>query len=70
MSTINGKVKWFNDKKGFGFITGEDGKDYFVHHSTIIDPSRKHKTLMEGEEVSFEGTETEKGLAAQKVVRR
>jgi cold shock protein len=60
-----GSVKWFNDQKGFGFITAEDGKDYFVHHSSII--GNGFKTLSEGAEVKFEVEKSEKGLRAVQV---
>ena len=51
----NGIVKWFNDSKGFGFITSEDGSDVFVHHTSITGGG--FKSLAEGESVSFD-TET------------
>ena len=58
-----GKVKWFNDKKGFGFIVPEDAsKDLFVHHSSIL--GEGFKTLAENQEVEFEIEETEKGPKA------
>ena len=61
-----GTVKWFNDSKGYGFITREDGeKDLFVHHSAIQGDG--FKTLTEGERVEFEVVEGEKGPAAQDV---
>lgn len=61
----NGKVKWFNDAKGYGFITTDDGKDVFVHHGDIqIDGWR---TLAEGDAVCFEVTEGDKGLKATNV---
>ena len=62
-----GKVKWFNDAKGFGFIEQDAGEDVFVHYSEI--QGFGHKTLMEGQEVEFEVSETEKGLQARNVVR-
>ena len=62
-----GKVKWFDNLKGFGFIKQDGGKDVFVHHSSIL--GEGYKTLTEGEEVSFEITEGEKGLKAEKVQR-
>ena len=62
-----GTVKWFNDTRGYGFITRPEGDDLFVHFSNImIDGFR---TLTEGEEVEFELAETENGLQASKVVR-
>ena len=61
----NGKVKWFNDAKGFGFITAEDGTDAFVHHSDI--EGEGFKTLAEGESVTFELTKGPKGPKAIKV---
>ena len=61
----NGKVKWFNDAKGFGFITTEDGTDAFVHHSDIL--GQGFKTLAEGEAVTFELAQGPKGPKAIKV---
>jgi len=62
-----GTVKWFNNKKGFGFIQREGGNDIFVHHTAINMPG--FKTLEEGENVEFEIEEGEKGPAAKNVVR-
>lgn len=61
----NGTVKWFNDKKGFGFITQEDGPDLFVHHSAIN--ASGFKSLKEGDRVSFEVEQGPKGPAAVNV---
>jgi CspA family cold shock protein len=63
----NGIVKWFNNKKGFGFIQQEEGPDLFVHFSAII--GEGFKTLNEGEEVTFEIEEGERGAKAVNVSR-
>ena len=63
-----GTVKWFDDQKGFGFITLEDGsKDVFVHHSAI--QAEGFKTLAEGAAVEFDVVEGTKGPAAENVVQ-
>ncbi len=67
MRTV-GTVKWFNDQKGFGFITpDEGGKDCFVHHSAI--QSEGFRTLNEGDRVEFEVVQGTKGPAAENVVK-
>ena len=64
-----GKVKWFNDKKGFGFITPDGGgKDLFVHHSEI--QSDGFRTLAEGQAVEFEVVQDTKGPKATKVIAK
>ena len=63
----SGKVKWFDNKKGFGFISTDTGQDVFVHHSSIIGSG--YKTLLDGEPVIFEAIPSDKGLKAQNVQR-
>lgn len=62
-----GTVKWFNELKGFGFITGDDGTDVFVHYSSI--QGGGFRSLAEGETVSFEVVSGPKGPAASNVVK-
>jgi CspA family cold shock protein len=65
--SVRGKVKWFSDSKGYGFISQADGPDVFVHHSNI--EGEGFKTLEEGQEVEFEVVQGQKGLQAEKVVK-
>jgi CspA family cold shock protein len=62
-----GKVKWFNDQKGFGFISSEQGKDVFVHHSVI--EGQGFRTLQDGESVEYDAEEGPKGSKATRVKR-
>ena len=62
-----GTVKWFNDAKGFGFITQEGGPDVFVHHTAIV--AEGFRSLTEGERVQFEVVQGPKGLQAANVSR-
>jgi CspA family cold shock protein len=64
---VQGKVKWFNDSKGFGFLEQQGGEDVFVHFSAISGDG--FKTLAEGDEVSFEVVKGPKGLQAANVTR-
>ena len=63
-----GTVKWFNDSKGFGFITSEDGSDVFVHHTSI--QGNGFKSLAEGDKVSFDVEKGPKGPKAINVVKQ
>jgi CspA family cold shock protein len=65
MATTKGKVKWFNETKGFGFIEQESGPDVFVHFSAI--QGSGFKTLAEGQEVEFTVTDGQKGPQAENV---
>ena len=66
MAQYKGKVKWFNNAKGYGFIGREDGQDVFVHYSAI--QSDGYKTLREGDEVEFDIIEGQKGPQADAVI--
>ncbi|OIP90161.1 MAG: cold-shock protein [Syntrophaceae bacterium CG2_30_49_12] len=65
---VNGTVKWFNDSKGFGFIATEDGRDVFVHHTSI--QGNGFKSLAEGDSVSFDIEKGPKGPKAINVVKQ
>jgi CspA family cold shock protein len=63
----SGKIKWFDNKRGFGFIAQESGQDVFVHHSSIL--GQGFKTLNQGDEVIFDIIPGDRGLKAQNVQR-
>ncbi len=63
-----GTVKWFNPRKGYGFIATDDGQDIFVHYASISGDG--YKTLVEGDVVSFDVVEGEKGLRAENVAQK
>ena len=65
---MNGTVKWFNAEKGYGFITGEDGKDVFVHFSAIQGDG--FKTLDEGQKVTYDLVQGNRGMQAANVVKQ
>ncbi len=65
--TEQGTVKWFNNEKGYGFISRENGPDVFVHYTAIL--SEGYRSLNEGDRVSFEVVDGQKGLQARNVVR-
>lgn len=65
-SMAEGTVKWFNPRKGYGFIADKEGRDIFVHYASIS--GEGYKTLNEGETVSFDVVEGEKGLRAENVI--
>jgi CspA family cold shock protein len=67
ITVVSGTVKWFNERKGFGFIQQDGGGDVFVHHSAINMPG--FKSLAEGDRVSFEVEQGNKGPAAKNVTR-
>ena len=65
--TEQGTVKWFNNEKGYGFISRESGPDVFVHYTAIL--SEGYRSLKEGDQVSFEVAQGPKGLQAKNVVK-
>ncbi|MFO7896592.1 MAG: cold shock domain-containing protein [Candidatus Cloacimonadales bacterium] len=68
---MKGKVKWFDDVKGFGFVITDDGTEYFVHWKSIVTVSdTDRKFLVEDEQVEFDTLETDKGIQAINVIRK
>ncbi len=65
---VNGTVKWFNSRKGYGFISSEDGNDVFVHFSALAGEGDEYKTLNENDKVEFDVVQGEKGPQASNVV--
>ncbi|MFW9784039.1 MAG: cold-shock protein, partial [Candidatus Heimdallarchaeota archaeon] len=65
---MQGTVKWFNGRKGYGFITSEEGNDIFVHFSAITGDDNEFKTLNENDKVEFDVVEGQKGPQASNVV--
>jgi len=67
---MKGKVKWFDDTKGYGFVLSEEGKEFFVHWKSIVTSSDKErKFLVNDEEVQFDLMETDKGVQAINIIR-
>lgn len=66
LTNIDGSVKWFDPRKGYGFIVGPQGQDIFVHFS-VIDQAEGFKTLRDGESVSYSASKGQKGWSATKV---
>jgi CspA family cold shock protein len=62
-----GQVKWFDEKKGFGFITTDDGQDVFVHYSEIVDQPKRQKNLTQSQRVEFDIEKSDRGLKAVNV---
>ena len=65
---VKGSVTWFNSRKGYGFISSEEGTDVFVHYSALVGEGDEYKTLNENDKVEFEVVEGQKGPQASNVV--
>jgi len=68
LKLVKGTVKWFNSRKGFGFINSEEGNDVFVHYSALSGDGDEYKTLNENDKVEFDVVEGQKGPQASNVV--
>ena len=68
LSNLKGTVKWFNSRKGYGFISSEEGSDVFVHYTALAGDDSEYKTLNENDKVEFEVVEGQKGPQASNVV--
>lgn len=68
LGELQGVVKWFKDEKGFGFIVGTDGRDYFVHYSGIVRPPGRFGTLQQDQKVAFQGWFGDRGYFATEVI--
>ena len=68
LSKLKGTVKWFNSRKGYGFISSEEGSDVFVHYTALAGDDSEYKTLNENDKVEFEVVEGQKGPQASNVV--
>ncbi len=68
LNLVQGTVKWFNSRKGYGFINSEEGNDVFVHFSALVGNDDEYKSLNENDKVEFEVTEGQKGPQASNVV--
>jgi len=68
LKVVKGTVKWFNSRKGFGFINSEEGNDVFVHYSALAGDGDEYKTLNENDKVEFDVVEGQKGPQASNVV--
>ena len=68
LKLVNGTVKWFNSRKGYGFINSEEGNDVFVHYTALVGEGDEYKTLNENDKVQFDVVEGQKGPQASNVV--